>query len=549
MRAAILLFLSFLIGFNSSQAQELLSENEKLAATAKVWGFLKYYHPHVAKGKFDWDQQLLKILPPVAKADTKEALSEIYLAWIDFLGNIDICKKCQVSPDTAHFNKNFDLSWFDNKRVFTQALSEKLRFIEQNRFQGKHHYVTSGRRGASLRLTNEKSYEDFDWTNRALRLLSLFRYWNVMEYFYPHKYQIDMQWDEVLWEMLPKFSSPDSELAFHLAMLELVVKIDDSHGYFSTPLLHDHFGMKQIPADFRIMEDQLVITTIYEPVSGAINDLKAGEVISKVEGVAVAEILKEKLKYINGANGNAKLKHAFGKILHGATDSVTVEISSGEETEVRKLARYPFEQLRYNAHPKPWELLQNNMGYIHLGLIEEKELPKALTSMGNANALILDLRNYPKEYYGGIFSNFLGARNTVVTKQVKPDLKYPGKYTLSDQQKIPKKTTKFKGEVVLLVNEYTQSRAEYTAMWIQNGYQVTTIGSQTAGAAGLMIHQEFVGGYRAYFTSGGIFYPDMTPLQRQGVKIDIEIKPTIQGIRDGKDEVFEKAIEFLNRNM
>ena len=39
----------------------------------------------------------------------------------------------------------------------------------------------------------------------------------------------------------------------------------------------------------------------------------------------------------------------------------------------------------------------------------------------------------------------------------------------------------------------------------------------------------------------GILYPDGTETQRKGVKIDIEVKPTIEGIKAGKDELFEKA--------
>jgi C-terminal processing protease CtpA/Prc len=39
-------------------------------------------------------------------------------------------------------------------------------------------------------------------------------------------------------------------------------------------------------------------------------------------------------------------------------------------------------------------------------------------------------------------------------------------------------------------------------------------------------------------------YPDKTETQRKGVKIDIEIKPTIEGLKQGRDEILEKAIEL-----
>ena len=52
-----------LIVFMGSQnflAQEKLTQNEKLETLCKVWGFLKYYHPNVAKGTYNWDNQLIE---------------------------------------------------------------------------------------------------------------------------------------------------------------------------------------------------------------------------------------------------------------------------------------------------------------------------------------------------------------------------------------------------------------------------------------------------------------------------------------------------------
>jgi C-terminal processing protease CtpA/Prc len=43
----------------------------------------------------------------------------------------------------------------------------------------------------------------------------------------------------------------------------------------------------------------------------------------------------------------------------------------------------------------------------------------------------------------------------------------------------------------------------------------------------------------------GVYYPDGTETQRVGIVPDVECKPTIQGIREGRDEVLEKAIEII----
>ncbi|UZF07411.1 hypothetical protein D9O39_02430 [Riemerella anatipestifer] len=59
MKKLILLFLILIFG-NLVHAQEKLTRIEKLATTSKVWGFLKYYHPQVAKGNYNWMSNFLK---------------------------------------------------------------------------------------------------------------------------------------------------------------------------------------------------------------------------------------------------------------------------------------------------------------------------------------------------------------------------------------------------------------------------------------------------------------------------------------------------------
>jgi C-terminal processing protease CtpA/Prc len=44
----------------------------------------------------------------------------------------------------------------------------------------------------------------------------------------------------------------------------------------------------------------------------------------------------------------------------------------------------------------------------------------------------------------------------------------------------------------------------------------------------------------------GIYYPDGKETQRIGIVPDIELKPTIKGIKEGRDEVLEKALEIIN---
>ena len=60
-------------------------------------------------------------------------------------------------------------------------------------------------------------------------------------------------------------------------------------------------------------------------------------------------------------------------------------------------------------------------------------------------------------------------------------------------------------------------------------------------------HYSKPGGITTTFTGAGVYYPDGRETQRVGIVPDIVVKPTIKGIREGKDEVMERAIELITK--
>jgi len=46
----------------------------------------------------------------------------------------------------------------------------------------------------------------------------------------------------------------------------------------------------------------------------------------------------------------------------------------------------------------------------------------------------------------------------------------------------------------------------------------------------------------------GVFYPDGSPTQQIGIVPDCEVRPTIGGLRNGKDELLETAVRFVSRD-
>lgn len=543
MKKIILIFI--LIGSQFVFSQEL-KEAEKLSSLCKVWGFLKYYHPNVAKGNFNWDEQLLNTLPKIIQSKTKEDLSKVYLVWIESLGEIKKCGKCNDVNENEYFNKNFNLSWTQDQTLFTNTLTEKLKYIENNRFQGKNNYASSSNGG--IIITNELKYKDFEFPDTNYRLLSLFKYWNIIEYFFPYKYLTDQKWDEVLFEMIPKYKDAKNATEYQLVLFETVIKLDDTHANFYSNKIHEYFGKKYIPAKFNLIDNKAVITGFYNDSLAKENDLRLGDILEKENDNDVVKKMIETSKYVNGSNNNTKAKNYDFLIFNGSTDSIKITINRDGTKLLKTVGRY--DEKKFNSRkeiiPEKFRLLDNNIGYINMGVLEMDDVEKMMDSFKSTKAIIIDFRNYPK------FAPYLLARRLIKTekefaKLTEPDLSYPSKFKWKKTQTItPIRNQFYNGKIIILVNEETQSAAEHSTMMLQTGENTITIGSQTAGADGNVSLAEFIG-FKSYISGLGVFYPDGTETQRKGVKIDVEVRPTIKGILEGKDEILEKAIELIEK--
>ena len=119
-----------------SDLKEVSSENLELLG--RIWGFLKYYHPAIGKGDYNWDYELFRMLPEYVKASTNAERDRILLKWIDTYGVVSDCKNCKEVSSEAFLKPDFN--WLD-KGVLSTSLKEKLNFIKKNRHQGEHYYI------------------------------------------------------------------------------------------------------------------------------------------------------------------------------------------------------------------------------------------------------------------------------------------------------------------------------------------------------------------------------------------------------------------------
>ncbi len=525
-----------------------LTENQKLENLAKVWGFLKYYHPEVAKGKLDWDAELMQKIAEVKAAKGPQELNELYSNWLDKLGKVKPCNSCENNlPE--NLKRNLTLDWLYDTATLSPELSKRLHYIRQNRNQGKNAYVRYPYKVFKTQAEfTEKKYENLEaLPSEEYRLLGLFRHWNIINYFFPYKYATDVPWDSVLANMLPKFRNAASPLEYHLAMLELSNSIDDGHNTFRTNYTERFIGGFYPAFKYKIIDDKVLVTGYYHEGFGQADSVFIGDVITKINGVPVKDVLVQKLPYIPGSNYNYKVNWISSLFLNGGTPTLTVTIEKDGKEYERQIRRYPFSRFGYisETNVKPsWKLLTSEIGYINIGTLQTKEVNKAMKVLQNSKAIIIDMREYPSYTIGALAKHLLPDKVTTAIMPY-PDLKYPGIFR-PKQIKYGKMGNKdyYKGKVVLLVDAGTMSMGEFGTMAFQSAPNATVIGRQTAGADGNITYIDFPGGFRASMSGLGVYYPDGREMQRIGIVPDIEVKPTIEGVLSNNDEILERALEF-----
>ena len=531
----------------------LTNENiDNLDLLGRIWGFLKYHHPEIAKGNYNWDYELFRILPEYLKVKNNQERDKILTSWIEKYGNLATCKKCKSTPKDAVLKP--DLSWIDDSNL-SNSLKLSLREIYNNRNQEENYYIKLYPDVGNPQFTNENSYSNMPYPDSGFRLLSLYKYWNMIEYFFPSKHLTDKKWNIVLKEYIPKFINAKDELEYELVTIQLIGEINDTHAnlWGGRDKVDELRGNNYAPFKAEFIENKLVVTDYFNPEFSDQAKLKIGDIITHINRKSVESIIDSLKVYYPSSNKAAMLRDISADLLRSTKNTMNLKYISENLENEHQVQLYDREQLdiyhwyRVNHDEKCYKLLDGNIGYITLANIKSEDIPEIKTSFKNTKGIIIDIRNYPSTFVPFALGSYFVSNPTDFVKFTQGNPNNPGEFTFREGTKIKSDKNKYKGKLVILVNEKSQSQAEYTAMAFRAVKNSTIIGSTTAGADGNVSSIFLPGGLRTMISGIGVYYPDGTETQRIGIVPDITVKPTIQAIKEGKDEVLEKAIEIINQ--
>ncbi len=524
---------------------------ENIKQLGLIWGFIKYYHPSVAMGKHNFDFELFRILPKILDVDSKKAKCDIIFKWINSLGEIgEIDKNC-TNNDKIYITP--DLKWINN-RDFSPELVDLLFKIKNAKRKDQNYYISKKNAG-NLSFDHEVKYENTKYPDTGYRLLALFRYWNIIQYFYPYKPLIEEDWKGTLKEFIPKFVKAKDENEYVLTFMEMIARIHDTHAQLYTPssTLINFKGARQALPKITFIDCTPVVTGFMNDSLSFQTKLELGDIILSINNKPIKDIILEKLPYTSGSNYTTQLRNIAAELMKSNEKYIDVGyLRNGNSAKTRLItySQNSAKELFFSTDNRPdscFIKLTPTISYLYTGAYRNSFIGNFWRDINSSKGLIIDLRCYPAEFMTYSFGTLLVSKTTQFCQTATADIKHPGLFTFTLSGSIGMSNPYcYKGKVIILVNEETQSQAEFTAMAFRSVPNAVVIGSTTAGADGDVSTLYLPGGLLTMISGIGVFYPNGKGTQRIGIIPDIEIHPTIEGIKAGRDELLEKAIQTIN---
>ncbi len=594
----------------SAFAQQSDPGMTRLAATAKLWVTVKYFHPYMAYQDIDWDKALVEALPKILDAKspdeyaaaTQQMLDALHDPETHMLGEaVPAAPSRRQKPAVDRLSENpsgpgqrtwihyglapeAGTSYGGYYSAFCTKPGRGVALFEGNASavetvpvplgEGQQAVVrlsesinadgTSPATGARLPAfptpKAESAYAEMSYPAVEYRLLAAFKIWGVFKYFFAYRDLLDEDWDQVLLDYLPKFMAAKDALEYNLAVAEMVTHVHDSHAVVRSKELTAYFGEAPLPIQLRLIDKKPVVTRIYDDAAKSAG-LKVGDIVHSVDGEDITQRVNREAKYLSASTNQWLGYVAAQRLLNGPDGSTaTLVVSDGEGQREAKLERHKAYSAMMQNGQRSGEvvkLLDGNIGYADLDRLTPDQVDAMFEKFRDTKAIIFDMRGYPKGTAWAIAPRLTDKQDVeaaIFTGPITmtPDLPNGDMMNTSSSyffvQTIPHSDKwKYKGRTVMLIDERTISQAEHTGLFLQAANKTKFIGSPTAGANGDVTNFVVPGGITISFSGHDVRMATGGQLQRNGLQPDVSVVPTLNGIRHGRDEVLEKAIEYLTQ--
>ncbi len=387
----------------------------------------------------------------------------------------------------------------------------------------------------------------FTGDNLYVRLADIAITWNIFQHFFPYFDVVKTDWNASLTMALKDAYRDKTALDFLQTMRKFTADLEDCH--IRVHLKGDKSSDYSAPVLWDWIENQLVITDIYDQT---ITNIHIGDVVVEINGVTAKEARENEEQYISAATEGWKRYRSLNALLSGEKDAefhlkIKRDGKTFDETLHASLSMREYYNLSRKDIVNRKEI-EAGIHYLNLDAISMDEINKLMPELEKAKAIICDLRGYPKGNHGLI--NHLLKEKEDSKWMFVPQIIYPDyeKVTYKEfgwqmQPVEPALTAK----VVFITNGRAISYAESVMGYIEDFQLATIVGQPTAGTNGNVNSFTLPGVYTITWTGMRVLKHDGSPHHGVGIIPHVLVERTVKGVKAGRDEFLEKAIEIAKQ--
>jgi C-terminal processing protease CtpA/Prc len=265
----------------------------------------------------------------------------------------------------------------------------------------------------------------------------------------------------------------------------------------------------------------------------------------------VAERIARLTPYVPAGAPEMRVWRLHRLLLRGAegtTARITLEDADGRVHEV-SLARRKWSSPPPERQGEAVRIENGNVGYIDLNRLGKNEVDAAFARVATTRALILDQRGYPNQTLWGVAAriNVRGAQAGAWfrTRRVGPKSEWESDPSMTHRQPIAATDQPpYPGKVFVLIDARTGSQGEHACLFFSAAAPVTFVGEPSAGIDGGITTVTLPGRLSVIFTGNEIRGADGRSIAGVGITPDVLVRPTLSGLRGGRDEILERALQL-----
>lgn len=395
-----------------------------------------------------------------------------------------------------------------------------------------------------------KSPHFYSGNDRATRLAAVALAWNIFQHFYPYFDVVGADWPAELPKALARAAEDKDEREFLDTLRLLVAALRDGHGSVNH---RSDDGYAQLPVAWDWIEDKLVITAV-EPAGPdePLPDLKPGDVVTAIDGKPAPDALASAERLFAGATPQFGRWRSLTELRRGPEGEVRLAIARGDgpprEVPVRRTPRQapvPEQRPEKIAEVKP------GVWYVDVARVSDADFRAALPKLEAATGIVFDFRGYPGDFsaqllFGHISEQSLTSARWTIPVVTRPDTREHQFRALPGWRLSPKQPY-VKARKAFITDGRAISYAE-SCLGIVEHYQLGQIvGGPTAGTNGNINPFALPGGYQVVWTGMRVLKHDGTRHHGVGIQPTQAVTRSIQGVRQGKDELLEAAIRAVEK--